>query len=150
MENILNYYPRPNPNTTLLLNIPETAEILGISAYTVRKLIKNGELAAFNLGLIKVPKESIKKYFLKEGINMTDNSTSTNNNFHTAILYTVPEVAELLHTTKVTVRDLIKYGHIKAVKIGEIKVSAEEIIRFVRDSENMDYSDPQNPIPLYN
>ncbi len=137
------------PDTSVLHTIPETASMLGTSPKLVRKLVKSGELKATMLGKLKVTDEEIKNYLHKGDNNMSTTITSTNNTKELSpIVYTVPELATLLHTTNTTVRSLIKCGHIRAMKLGEIKVSQQEVERFLNESVNVDYTDPTNLKPV--
>lgn len=137
------------PDTSVLHTIPETASRLGTSPKLVRKLVKSGELKATMLGKLKVTDEEIKNYLHKGDNNMSTTITSTNNTQELSpIVYTVPELATLLHTTNTTVRSLIKCGHIKAMKLGEIKVSQQEVERFLNESVNVDYTDPTDLKPV--
>lgn len=137
------------PDTSVLHTIPETASRLGTSPKLVRKLVKSGELKATMLGKLKVTGEEIKNYLHKGDNNMSTTITSTNNTKELSpIVYTVPELATLLHTTNTTVRSLIKCGHIKAMKLGEIKVSQQEVERFLNESVNVDYTDPTDLKPV--
>ena len=137
------------PDTSVLHTIPETASMLGTSPKLVRKLVKSGELKATMLGKLKVTDEEIKNYIHKGDNNMSTTITSTNNTKELSpIVYTVPELATLLHTTNTTVRSLIKCGHIRAMKLGEIKVSQQEVERFLNESVNVDYTDPTDLKPV--
>ena len=137
------------PDTSVLHTIPETASMLGTSPKLVRKLVKSGELKATMLGKLKVTDEEIKNYLHKGDNNMSTTITSTNNTKELSpIVYTVPELATLLHTTNTTVRSLIKCGHIRAMKLGEIKVSQQEVERFLIESANVDYTDPTDLKPV--
>lgn len=137
------------PDTSVLHTIPETASRLGTSPKLVRKLVKSGELKATMLGKLKVTDEEIKNYLHKGDNNMSTTITSTNNTEELSpIVYTVPELATLLHTTNTTVRSLIKCGHIRAMKLGEIKVSQQEVERFLNESVNVDYTDPTDLKPV--
>ena len=137
------------PDTSVLHTIPETASMLGTSPKLVRKLVKSGELKASMLGKLKVTDEEIKNYLHKGDNNMSTTITSTNNTKELSpIVYTVPELATLLHTTNTTVRSLIKCGHIRAMKLGEIKVSQQEVERFLNESVNVDYTDPTDLKPV--
>lgn len=137
------------PDTSVLHTIPETASMLGTSPKLVRKLVKSGELKATMLGKLKVTDEEIKNYLHKGDNNMSTTITSTNNTKELSpIVYTVPELATLLHTTNSTVRSLIKCGHIRAMKLGEIKVSQQEVERFLNESVNVDYTDPTDLKPV--
>ena len=131
------------PDTSVLHTIPETASMLGTSPKLVRKLVKSGELKATMLGKLKVTDEEIKNYLHKGDNNMSTTITSTNNTKELSpIVYTVPELATLLHTTNTTVRSLI------AMKLGEIKVSQQEVERFLNESVNVDYTDPTDLKPV--
>ena len=137
------------PDTSVLHTIPETASMLGTSPKLVRKLVKSGELKATMLGKLKVTDEEIKNYLHKGDNNMSTTITSTNNTKELSpIVYTVPELATLLHTTNTPVRSLIKCGHIRAMKLGEIKVSQQEVERFLNESVNVDYTDPTDLKPV--
>lgn len=137
------------PDTSVLHTIPETASRLGTSPKLVRKLVKSGELKATMLGKLKVTDEEIKNYLHKGDNNMSTTITSTNDTKELSpIVYTVPELATLLHTTNTTVRSLIKCGHIRAMKLGEIKVSQQEVERFLNESVNVDYTDPTDLKPV--
>ena len=123
--------------------------MLGTSPKLVRKLVKSGELKATMLGKLKVTDEEIKNYLHKGDNNMSTTIKSTNNTKELSpIVYTVPELATLLHTTNTTVRSLIKCGHIRAMKLGEIKVSQQEVERFLNESVNVDYTDPTDLKPV--
>lgn len=137
------------PDTSVLHTIPETAAILGTTPTLVRKIIKSGELNATMLGKLKVTDVEINNYIHKGDNNMSTTITSTNNTKELSpIVYTVPELATLLHTTNTTIRSLIKCGHIRAMKLGEIKVSQQEVERFLIESANVDYTDPTDLKPV--
>ena len=55
-----------------------------------------------------------------------------------AILYTVSEVAKLLHTNKSYVYELINANKLPALKLGSKKVRAEALVMFLREYEGMD------------
>lgn len=63
-------------------------------------------------------------------------------------LYTVKEVSKVLKTSIPFVYKLIKVGQIKALKLGYIKIRKNEVERFMRESEGLDISDPQNIKPF--
>lgn len=63
-------------------------------------------------------------------------------------LYTVPEVAKLLKTSKKTAYDLCRTGQLKCLKLGSLKVRAEEVQRFLKESEGLDLSNPYHIEPL--
>lgn len=59
-------------------------------------------------------------------------------------LFTVMETAKKLKTTKQRIYRLIKAGHIKAIKLGDLKIPADEINRFITESIGKDYTDEEN------
>lgn len=60
------------------------------------------------------------------------------------LLYTVPEVASLLKTDEPTVRELIKRNILVALKLGRLKVTRAELLRFLNDYTGKDLSDLDN------
>lgn len=58
----------------------------------------------------------------------------------TDILYTVDEVAVKLKTTKNMVYDLIKKGYITGLKLGRLKVTKFELLRFTKWAQGKDFS----------
>lgn len=65
-------------------------------------------------------------------------------NIYNDILLSVPQAAFLMHTDVNRVRQLIKTGHIKALKLGELKIRRAEIDRFLKEAEGKDFSDLSN------
>ena len=63
-------------------------------------------------------------------------------------VYTVPQVAKILHTNPRCVRDLVKSGELRALKQGEIKISSVELLRFLTENTGMDLTDPFHKKPL--
>lgn len=59
-------------------------------------------------------------------------------------LYTVEETAMILKVNKHTVYDLIKKGHLKAMKLGRIKVVKSELLRFIDEYNGKDLTDMDN------
>lgn len=57
-------------------------------------------------------------------------------------LYTVEEVATVIKTNNNYVYDLIKTGHLQALKLGRLKVRKSELERFLEVAEGYDYTDP--------
>lgn len=57
------------------------------------------------------------------------------------IILTVPQAAQLIHTNQQRVRNLIKAGYIKALKLGELKIRRQEIDRFLKEAEGYDLND---------
>lgn len=61
-------------------------------------------------------------------------------------LFTVMETAKKLKTTKQKVYQLIKTGNIKALKLGDLKITSFELERFIREAEGKDFSDLNNVV----
>jgi len=59
-------------------------------------------------------------------------------------LYTVDEVAQILKVNKNAVYDLINANVIKALKLGRLKVTRFELLRFLKDHNGKDLSDLKN------
>lgn len=56
------------------------------------------------------------------------------------IILTVAEVAEILHTNREYVYDLIKQGFLPALKLGYLKVRKEALLKFLEENEGKDLS----------
>lgn len=56
-------------------------------------------------------------------------------------LYTLDELTSVLKINRNDVGKLIKYGHLKAIKLGRIKVPDFEVARFMSESLGKDFSD---------
>lgn len=63
-------------------------------------------------------------------------------------LYTVKEVAEILHTNPAYVYRLFKSGRLTPLKIGSLKVRKETLAKFLSDYEGFDITDPSKPVKL--
>ena len=61
-----------------------------------------------------------------------------------SVLYSVPEVAELLKTNENYVYKLIKTGLLPCLKLGRYKVRKQSIDRFLEEYEGKDVTDPLN------
>lgn len=59
-------------------------------------------------------------------------------------LYTVEEVAQILKVNKNAVYDLINANVIKALKLGRLKITRFELLRFLKDHNGKDLSDLNN------
>lgn len=57
------------------------------------------------------------------------------------IILTIPQAAQLIHTNQQRVRNLIKAGYIKALKLGEMKIRRQELDRFLEEAEGYDLND---------
>lgn len=64
------------------------------------------------------------------------------------LLYTVPEVAEILQCNQNRVHELRKAGLLPFLKLGQYKCLAETLRAFLRQYEGYDVSDPYNITPL--
>lgn len=60
------------------------------------------------------------------------------------VLYTVTEVSELLKINRNSVYSLLKSGVIRGLKLGSIKVTRAELLRFLEDNVGKDLSDLNN------
>lgn len=65
------------------------------------------------------------------------------------ILYTVPEVAELLQCNQNRVHGLRKAGLLPFLKLGQYKCRREALDNFLKKYEGYDISDPEHIVPLY-
>lgn len=70
------------------------------------------------------------------------------NTMNNKILYTVKEVAEIIHTNPTYVYQLINTGLLPALKLGSYKVRHETLIDFLQKYEGMDLTDPHNIVSL--
>lgn len=64
------------------------------------------------------------------------------------MLYTVPEVAEILKCNQTRVHNLRKAGLIPFMKLGQYKCRREALEEFLRKAEGYDVNDPFNIVPL--
>lgn len=63
-------------------------------------------------------------------------------------LLTVKEVAERLRVNVNYVYELIKKGHIEALRLGSMKITNAELDRFISNASGNDFSDLENVVPL--
>lgn len=75
---------------------------------------------------------------------MQTNQTNNQSSCTPPLLYTMPEVAQILHTNIGYAHDLRKAGLLHCMKLGSYKVRRSELIRFLKDCEGKDVSDPYN------
>lgn len=59
-------------------------------------------------------------------------------------LFTIMEVSHKLKVNKNTVYNLIKAGHLSALKLGALKVTSTELERFLNNSNNKDFTNFHN------
>lgn len=57
------------------------------------------------------------------------------------MIYTVKEVAEMLHTSPNYIYKLIEKGYLPALKLGSVKILKSTLLRFLIDNEGNDLSD---------
>lgn len=57
------------------------------------------------------------------------------------ILYTVKEVAQIIHSNTTYVYELIKKGYLPAMKLGSYKIRASSLAQFLLESEGKDLTD---------
>lgn len=57
------------------------------------------------------------------------------------VVYTVKEVASIIHTNTSYVYELIKKGYLPALKLGSYKVRAESLQKFLAENEGKDLTD---------
>lgn len=60
------------------------------------------------------------------------------------LLYTVPEVAQILRCNPRRVYDLNKAGLLPLLKLGQLKCRRETLLAFLEKYEGYDVSDPYN------
>ena len=65
-------------------------------------------------------------------------------------LLTVKEVSERLKVNVNYVYELIKKGHIEALKLGSMKITNAELDRFILAANGNDFSDLDNVLPMEN
>lgn len=60
------------------------------------------------------------------------------------IIFTVKEVAEMLHSSPNYIYSLIEKGYLPAIKLGSIKVLKSSLEKFLIENEGNDLSDINN------
>ena len=60
------------------------------------------------------------------------------------LIYTVKEVATILHSSPNYIYDLISKGYLPAIKLGSLKVLKSSLERFLIQNEGNDLSDINN------
>lgn len=63
-------------------------------------------------------------------------------------LHPVSEVAEILGVNNNYVYDLIRHGHLQALKLGRLKVPTFELEDFMRRNAGKDFSDLNNVVNI--
>ncbi len=57
------------------------------------------------------------------------------------MVYTVKEVAEMLHTSPNYIYKIIENGYLPALKLGSVKILKSTLLKFLIDNEGNDLSD---------
>lgn len=65
-------------------------------------------------------------------------------------LLTIKDVSKILKVNVSFVYDLIKKGHLQALKLGSMKITNVELDRFILSASGSDFTDLDNVIPLQN
>ncbi len=60
------------------------------------------------------------------------------------MVYTVKDVAVILHTSPNYIYELIENGFLPAIKLGSIKILKTTLEKFLIENEGNDLSDPKN------
>ncbi len=60
------------------------------------------------------------------------------------LIYTVQEVATILHSSPNYIYELIEKGYLPALKLGSIKILKTSLIKFLTDYEGQDLSNIDN------
>ena len=60
------------------------------------------------------------------------------------IIYTVKEIAKILHTSPNYIYKLIDKGYLPAIRLGSIKVLKSSLDKFLEENEGNDLSDVNN------
>lgn len=66
------------------------------------------------------------------------------------VVYTVKEVAKLLHSSPNYIYDLINKGYLPAIKLGSVKILKTSLEKFLIQNEGKDLSDINNIKSLSN
>lgn len=61
-----------------------------------------------------------------------------------SIIFTVQEVAKILHSSPNYIYLLINKGYLPAIKLKSIKILKSSLVKFLSDNEGMDFSDIEN------
>lgn len=66
------------------------------------------------------------------------------------LIYSVKEVAKILHTSPNYVYSLIEKGYLPAIKLGSVKVLKSSLENFLKENEGKDFSNLSNVDSLEN
>ena len=64
------------------------------------------------------------------------------------LVFTVKEVARMLHLSPNYIYELIDKGYLPAIKLGSIKVLKSSLEKFLEDNEGKDFSNLNNVVKL--
>jgi len=64
------------------------------------------------------------------------------------LIYTVQEVAKLLHSSPNYIYELINKGYLPAIKLGSIKILKSSLEQFLIENEGKDLSNINNVVTL--
>lgn len=64
------------------------------------------------------------------------------------LIYTVQEVAKLLHSSPNYIYELINRGYLPAIKLGSIKILKSSLEQFLIENEGKDLSNINNVVTL--
>lgn len=64
------------------------------------------------------------------------------------LLYTVPELAKRLKTSRASITKLIHAGVLHGLKLGSMKIPAKEVDRFLSEYTGKDVTDPENIVDI--
>lgn len=59
-------------------------------------------------------------------------------------LYTVSEMSQILKVNKNYVYELMKHGYLTGLKLGSMKVTRTELLRFLKENNGKDFTDLNN------
>ncbi len=76
--------------------------------------------------------------------NISEQKTKNLNLENERLIYTVQEVAALLHSSPNYIYTLIEKGYLPALKLGSIKILKTSLQKFLSDNEGQDLSDIEN------
>lgn len=62
-------------------------------------------------------------------------------------VFTVDEIAEILHTSSPRIRGFVRRGQLKAFRLGRILIRKEDLASFLEESVGLDIT-PETPIRL--
>lgn len=77
-------------------------------------------------------------------MKIENNVLENQSNQESLKLLKVKEVAQILRVNVNKVYDLIRKGHITALKLGDLKVTRFELTRFINEASGKDFTDLDN------